>query len=141
MPLCLSWLNTSVRTQSQTYNNRAQDISSIQKYKQCKHVRYVNTSERESNRKHGRFVSRFEHLTLRPRLQHYEGFPLKTIPLDHSVSQHLQRVHTRTPELTSTSLVPTRTTHASILACRGCTSYNSSNHTSEHLVITSLNHH
>ena len=44
-------------------------------------------------------------------------------------------------ELTSPSLVPTRTTHASILACRGCTSYNSSNHTSEHLVITSLDHH
>jgi len=35
-------------------------------------------------------------LALRPRLQHYEGFSLKSIPLDHSMLQHLQRVHTRT---------------------------------------------
>ena len=40
-------------------------------------------------------------LALRPRLQHYEGFPLKTIPPDHSVPQHLQGVHTRTLGLTS----------------------------------------
>jgi len=48
---------------------------------------------------------------LRPRLQHYEGFSLKTIPLDHSVSQHLQRVHTRTLGPANPSLVPARTTH------------------------------
>ena len=29
-------------------------------------------------------------LALRPYLQHYEGFSLKTIPPDHSVPQHLQ---------------------------------------------------
>ena len=33
---------------------------------------------------------------LRPRL-HTEGFPLESIPPDHSVPQHQQRVHTRTP--------------------------------------------
>ena len=57
--------------------------------------------DRESNRKHERFVSRFEHLALRPCLQHYEGFSLKTIPPDYSVPQHLQGVHTRTLGLTS----------------------------------------
>ena len=39
--------------------------------------------DRESNRKHGRFVSRFEHPCSTFRLQHYEGFSLKTIPPDH----------------------------------------------------------
>jgi len=34
--------------------------------------------DRESNRKHGRIISRFEHTCSTSRLQHYEGFPLET---------------------------------------------------------------
>jgi len=33
--------------------------------------------------------------------QHYEVFPLESIPRDHSVPQHLQGVHIRTLGLTS----------------------------------------
>ena len=61
----------------------------------------INTSERERERataKTGDLFRGSSTLTLRPRLQHYEGFPLKMIPLDHLVSQHLQRVHTRIPD-------------------------------------------
>jgi len=36
-----------------------------------------------SNRKHGRFVSRFESLALRFPLQYYEILPLELIPQDH----------------------------------------------------------
>ena len=63
---------------------------------------------------------------LYPRLQHYEGFPLKLIPQDHSVSQHLQRAPSRTLRFASPLLVSTRTTYASTLACRGRTSTMSS---------------
>ena len=70
-------------------------------------------------------------LALRPCLQHYEGFPLESIPPDHSVPQHLQGVHTETLGLTSPSLVPTRTTHASTLACQGRTSTPSSHKNSK----------
>ena len=81
-------------------------------------------------------------LAIRPRLQHYEGFPLKTIPPDHSVRNTYERVHTRTPlDSLVPLLFPQEQTHASTLACRGRTSYNFSNHTSEYLAITSLDHH
>jgi len=94
-----------------------------------------------SNRKYGRILSRFEHpCSTSPPSTLWRIFT-KIDPADHSVLQHLQRVHTRTLRPASLSLVPARTTHASILACLGHTSYNSSNHTSEHLVITSLDHH
>ena len=59
-------------------------------------------------------------LALRPRLQHYEGFPLESIPPDHSVPQHLKGVPTRTLGLSSPSLVPEHT--ASPQARRGRTS-------------------
>ena len=56
-----------------------------------------------SNHKHGRFVSRFEQLALHPRLHHNEGFPICTIPQDHSTLQVLSL------RPTSSSLVPART--------------------------------
>jgi len=39
----------------------------------------------KSNRKHGRIISRFEHLALRPCLHLNEGFPLSMMPQDRSV--------------------------------------------------------
>ena len=59
----------------------------------------INTSERERERaiaNTGELFRGSSTLALRPRLQHYEGFPLKSIPPDHSVPQHLQGVHIRT---------------------------------------------
>ena len=102
----------------------------------------ISVREREiSNHKHGRIVLRFEHTcSTSPPSTLWKIFTI-TISKDHSIPQHLQRVHTRTLGPASPSLVPTRTTHASTLACWGRTSYNSSNHKLEHLVITSLDHH
>jgi len=91
-----------------------------------------------SNHKHWRIISRFELLAQRPRLQHYEEFPLKSISQDHSVPQHLQRAPSRTFGHASPSFVLAKTTYASTLAYRGCTSYNSSNHKLKYLVITSF---
>jgi len=78
-------------------------------------------------------------LALCPRFQHYEGFSLKMIPQDHSVPQHLQRVHTRTLGLTSPSPCSRKKNTRKHTNLPSCTY--SSNHTSEHLVITSLDHH
>ena len=63
----------------------------------------INTSERqrERNRKHERFILRFEHTCSTSPPSTLEGFPLKSIPPDHSVPQYLQGVHTRTLGLTS----------------------------------------
>ena len=76
-----------------------------------KHVRYIHKwVEREMiNRKHGRFVSRFEPLALRPRLHRNEEFPLKSISQDHSISQHLQWAPSRTLRPASPLLGPERT--------------------------------
>ena len=66
-------------------------------------------------------------LALRPRLQHYEGFSLESIPPDHSVPQHLQALGLPSPVHTASSLarrgrtsnteftrdLETRRTHAS----------------------------
>ena len=57
--------------------------------------------DRESNPNTGDLFQGSSTLALRPRLQYYEGFPLESILPDHSVPQHLQGVHTRTPGLTS----------------------------------------
>ena len=46
--------------------------------------------ERVSNRKHKGFVLRFEHTCSTSPPSTLEGFPLKSIPPDHSVPQHLQ---------------------------------------------------
>ena len=62
-------------------------------------------------------------LALRPRLQHYEGFPLESIPPDHSVPQHLQGeftlellglsspVHTASPQARRGRTSNTESTH------------------------------
>jgi len=93
-----------------------------------------------SNRKHGRIVWRFEHTcsTSLP-LTLWRIFTI-TIPQDHPVPQRLQWAPSWTLGSASSSLVPV-TTHTSTLVCRGRTSYNSSNHELEHLVIPSLDHH
>ena len=77
-------------------------------------------------------------LALRSRLQHYEGFPLELIPQDRLVLQHLQRALSRALGLTSPSLIPARTTHASTLVCRGRTSIMSSLKSSTRCEPTSL---
>ena len=129
VPLWLSWLNTSVSKQSQAYkdkyNKNLQDI----KYK-C---------EREmTNHKYGRFVSRFEHTCSKsPPSTLWRIFTI-TIPQDHPVLQHLQRVHIRTLGPASPSLVPSRTTHACPQARRGRNLYNSSKYKNGHLVISKL---
>ena len=82
--------------------------------------------DKESNRKHGRFVSRFEHTCSTSPPSHLKDFHYKPIPPDHLVPQHLQGVHTRTLGLTSPSFVHVRTTHVSKLACQGRTSTPSS---------------
>ena len=57
-----------------------------------KHKQDIKTSKRERERAIANTGDLFRDsstLALRPRL-HYEGFPLKSIPPDHSVPQHLQ---------------------------------------------------
>ena len=107
--------------------------------KQYKHPRYINTSERDmSNRKHGRIISRFEHPCSTSPPQRYEGFSLKSIPQDHLVPQHLQRVHTRNLGLTSFSLVPARTTQHELTSSPRLHLYNTLQYKVEHLMISSL---
>ena len=52
--------------------------------------------------------------------------PLKIISLDHSVPQHLQRVHTKTLELTSPLTYSHKNNTRNTLACQGRTSTPSS---------------
>jgi len=90
-----------------------------------------------SSRKHGRIVSRLEHTcSMSPPSTLWSIFTI-TIPQDHPVPQHLQRVHTRTLGPACPSLVPARTTHASTLACRGRTSTPSSHKNSSQHELTS----
>ena len=77
-------------------------------------------------------------LALRPRLQHYEGFPLESIQQDHPVPQHLQRVHTRTLGLTSRSLVPARATQPELTSLLRPHLYNALQYKVEHLMISSF---
>jgi len=104
-----------------------------------KHMQDINTSEREmSNRKHGRFVSRFEHTcSTSPPSTLWRIFTI-TILQDHSVPQHLQWVHTRTLGLTSPSLIPSRTTQHEPISCPRPNLYNTLQYKVEHLVISSL---
>ena len=53
--------------------------------------------ERESNRKHKGFVSRFEHTCSTSLPSTHEGFSLKSIPPDHLVPQHLQALGLPSP--------------------------------------------
>ena len=62
-----------------------------------------------SNRKHGRFISRFEHTCSTSPPSTLWRISTRIDLTDHSVPQHLQGVHIRTLGLTSPSLVPART--------------------------------
>ena len=119
MPLWLSWLNTSVNKQSQAYINLSTSIYQASNEYDNKSMQDINkVRDRERTIANtGDLFRGSSTLALRPRLQHYEGILLESILPDHLVSQHLQGVHTRTLGLTSPSLVPARTTHASTLAC------------------------
>ena len=94
-----------------------------------------------SNRKHGRIISKFEPFALRPRHRHNEVFLLNR---SRKITRCRNTYNEFTLELLDSQfplLFPARTTHASTLACQGRTSYNSSNHKLEHLMIISLDHH
>ena len=69
--------------------------------------------DRESNHKHGRFVSRFEHPCSTSPPSTLEGFPLKIDPTGSlGAATPTREVHTRTPlDSLVPSLVPARTTH------------------------------
>ena len=90
----------------------------------------INTSERQrAITNTGDLFQGLSTLALRPRLQHYEGFSLS-----HRITQRRNTYNGFTLELlrlTSPSLVPARTTHASTLACRGRTSTPSSHQNSK----------
>ena len=57
-------------------------------------IQDINSSVRENKAiaNTGELFRGSSTLALRPRLQHYEEFPLESISQDHSMSQHLQRV-------------------------------------------------
>ena len=80
VPLWLSWLNTSVSTQSQVYIDKAQDITG---HKEVSNIimQDINTSEREQSQ------TRENCFEVRASLLYVPAVP-----------QHLQRVHTRTLE-------------------------------------------
>ena len=98
VPLWLSWLNTNVSKQTQAYVNLSTSIYQAYIDKGNISMQDIKTSERQrqSNRNTGELFRCLSTLALCPHLQYYEGFPLESIPPDHSVSQHLQGVHTRT---------------------------------------------
>jgi len=85
-----------------------------------KHKQDINTRKRErSNRKHERFVSRFEHPYSTSPPSTLWRISTKNNPIGSLGAAIPQRVHTRSLGLTSHSIIPARTTHASTLACRG----------------------
>ena len=103
--------------------------------KDNKSMQDINKSKRQrvSNRKHGRFVSRFEHTCSTSPPSHLKDFHYKPILPDHSVPQHLQGVPTRTLGLSSPFTRSRKNKHtASPLACRGRTSTTSSHQNSKH---------
>ena len=142
VPLWLSWLNTSVSKQSQAY------IQLSTKY--IKHIRDTNNKHKqdikhkwerdEQWQTQENYFEIWAPLLYVPAFNTMKDFTIM-IPQDHSMPQYLQRIHTRTLRPASPSLVLARTIHTSTLACRGRTSYNSSNHKLEYLVITLLDHH
>ena len=65
------------------------------KIKTIKQARYKQVRDRErAIANTGDLFRGSGTLALRPRLQHYEGFPLKSIPPDYLVPQHLQALWT-----------------------------------------------
>ena len=79
-----------------------------------------------SNRKHGRFVSRFEHTcSFVPAFTTMKDFHYNN-PARSLSARHLQWAPSRTLGPANPSFVPARTTHANTLACRGRTSAPSS---------------
>ena len=93
-----------------------------------------------SNRKHERIILRFEPLALRPHLHHYEGFPLKSIPQDHSVSQHLQRALSRFLDPQVPHLFPQEQYTRTRKLADAVISTTPQNYKVEHVVITYLDH-
>ena len=87
-----------------------------------KSMQEINTSKRyrESNRKHGRIISRFEHpCSTSPTSTLWKTF---TINWSYWITRCRNTYNEFTLELlglTSPSLIPARTTHASTLAYRG----------------------
>ena len=112
-------MTLSVEYKCEQTNNSSIYVNLAQE--NIKHIRNMNNKHMQdtkhkwerkiSNRKYRRFVSSFEHTCSTSPPSTLEGFPLKSIPPDHSVPQHLQGVPTRTLGLSSPSLVPARTTH------------------------------
>ena len=65
----------------------------------------IKEIERVSNRKHKGFILKFEHTCSTSPPSTHEGFPLCSIPMDHSsVPQHLQSLGLSSPVHTASPL-------------------------------------